>query len=179
MNPVSYTHLDVYKRQSFQSLWRDEVDSIRFATRALSQVVGMFAKPGENGPLFFALLRVWLAGAGSSEFALRFQAVLAGVLAVPLTYVLVRQLMKVVYPSYPTAIRGLTVRNVALVAAMLVAVNPYLTWYSQEGKMYSVLVVAVLATQLAFLGEMCIRDSVADDLSSTSASLARAHCSRS
>ncbi len=139
---------------SFQSLWRDEVDSIRFATRALSQVVGMFAKPGENGPLFFALLRVWLAGAGSSEFALRFQAVLAGVLAVPLTYVLVRQLMKVVYPSYPTAIRGLTVRNVALVAAMLVAVNPYLTWYSQEGKMYSVLVVAVLATQLAFLGAL-------------------------
>ena len=139
---------------SFQSLWRDEVDSIRFATRALSQVVGMFAKPGENGPLFFALLRVWLAGAGSSEFALRFQAVLAGVLAVPLTYVLVRQLMEVVYPSYPIAVRGLTVRNVALVAALLVAVNPYLTWYSQEGKMYSVLVVAVLATQLAFLAAL-------------------------
>lgn len=139
---------------TFQSLWRDEVDSIRFATRELSQVVGMFAKPGENGPLFFALLRAWLATAGSSEFALRFQAVLAGVLAVPLTYVLARRLMKVVYPSYPIAVGGLTVRNVALVAALLVAVNPYLTWYSQEGKMYSVLVVAVLATQLAFLAAL-------------------------
>ena len=139
---------------TFQSLWRDEVDFIRFATRALPQVVGMFAKPGENGPLFFALLRPWLAVAGSSEFALRFQAVLAGVLAVPLTYVLARQLMEVVYPSYPTAVRGLTVRNVALVAAVLVAINPYLTWYSQEGKMYSVLVVAVLATQLSFLAAL-------------------------
>jgi uncharacterized membrane protein len=139
---------------SSQSLWRDEVDSIRFATRALPQVVGMFTKPGENGPLFFALLRPWLALAGSSEFALRFQAVLGGVLAVPLTYVLARRLMEVVYPSYSAAVHGLTMRNLALVAALLVAVNPYLTWYSQEGKMYSVLVVAILATQLAFLAAL-------------------------
>ena len=118
----------------------------------------MFAKPGENGPLFFALLRVWLAGAGSSEFALRFQAVLAGVLAVPLTYVLVRQLMRVVYPTYPVAVHGLAMRNLALVAALLVAVNPYLTWYSQEGKMYSVLVVVILVTQLAFLAALSRAD---------------------
>ena len=114
----------------------------------------MFAKPGENGPLFFALLRPWLAAAGAGEFALRFPAVLAGVLAVPLTFALARRLMRVASPSDPIAVRGLTVRNVALVAAALVAVNPYLTWYSQEGKMYSVLVVAVLASQVAFLAAL-------------------------
>ena len=44
-------HLD------FQSLWRDEVDAIRFATRPLPELLSTFGKPGENGPLFFLLLR--------------------------------------------------------------------------------------------------------------------------
>ncbi len=144
-------------RLTYQSLWRDEVDAIRFATRDLAQVVGMFSKPGENGPLFFALLRPWLAAAGSGEFALRFQAVVAGVLAVPLAYVLARRLIAIAYSSKWIATRDLSIRNVPLVTAGLVAVNPYLTWYSQEGKMYAVVLVAVLATQLAFLA--ALRDS--------------------
>jgi 4-amino-4-deoxy-L-arabinose transferase-like glycosyltransferase len=139
---------------TFQSLWRDEVDSIRFATRALPEVLGMFSKPGENGPLFFALLRPWLAIAGVGEFSLRFQAVLAGVLAVPLTYLLARRLTRVVFRSDAAIVRGLSTRNVALVAAILVAVNPYLTWYSQEGKMYSLVLAVVLASQLAFLAAL-------------------------
>lgn len=137
-----------------QSLWRDEVDSVRFATRALPDVIGMFAKPGENGPLFFALLRPWLAIAGTGEFALRFQAVLAGVVAVPLTAALARRLIAVASEPAPAAERGFTTRNVALVAALLVTVNPYLTWYSQEGKMYALVVATVLASQVLFLGAL-------------------------
>jgi hypothetical protein len=79
-----------------QSLWRDEVDSIRFASRPLAELLATFSRPGENGPLFFALLNPWLAALGDSEFALRFQAVLPGVLAVPLTYALARRLLAVV-----------------------------------------------------------------------------------
>jgi mannosyltransferase len=136
---------------TFQSLWRDEVDSIRFASRAFSEVIGMFSKPGENGPLFFALLRPWLAAAGRSEFALRYQAVMAGVLAVPLTFIVARRLMAVVGSGGSPTLRGLRLGNVALIAAALVAANPYLTWYGQEGKMYAALVAAVLASQVAFL----------------------------
>ena len=69
-----------------QSLWRDEVDALRFSTQALSALLEMFRKPGENGPLFFLALRPWLAVGGSSEFALRFPSALAGTLAVPLLY---------------------------------------------------------------------------------------------
>jgi 4-amino-4-deoxy-L-arabinose transferase-like glycosyltransferase len=113
---------------TFQSLWRDEVDSLRFATRALSELLATFRKPGENGPLFFLELRPWLAAAGHSEFALRFPSALAGTLAVPIIFVLVRRLAG----KWPAAI-----------AALLAATAPYLVWYGQEAKMYAALTALV------------------------------------
>ncbi len=118
-------------RLDFQSLWRDEVDAIRFATQSLDGLVRTFVEPGQNGPLYYLLLRPWLDLAGQSEFALRFFSVFFGLLAVPLTYRLGRML-------FPTQ------RLPGLVAAMLVATSPYLIWYSQEGKMYALTVTLVL-----------------------------------
>jgi uncharacterized membrane protein len=137
-----------------QSLWRDEVDSIRFADRPLAELLATFSRPGENGPLFFALLNPWLAALGSSEFALRMQAVLPGVLTVPLTYVLARRLLAVASQGKLRYGSGVSLGNVPLLAALLVAVNPYLVWYSQEGKMYGWLVALALATLLAFLAAL-------------------------
>lgn len=119
-----------------QSLWRDEVDSLRFATRPLAESLAMFRRPGENGPLYFLLLRPWLMAAGQSEFALRFPSALMGVLAIPLLYVWGRRWF------------GATV---GLVAALLLAANPYHLWYSQEAKMYALLVVVIMLSLAAFV----------------------------
>ncbi len=108
-----------------QSLWRDEVDALRFATQPLPVLLEMFRRHGENGPLFFLTLRPWLQLAGRSEFALRFPATLAGTLAVPASYALLRRL---------TGRRG-----PAAVAALLSATAPYAVWYGQEAKMYALL----------------------------------------
>jgi uncharacterized membrane protein len=137
-----------------QSLWRDEVDSIRFASRPLAELLATFSRPGENGPLFFTLLNPWLAALGTSELALRLQAVLPGVLAVPLTYVLARRLLAVASLGELRYGSGLALDNVPLLTALLMAVNPYLVWYSQEGKMYGWLVALALATLLAFLAAL-------------------------
>jgi len=110
-----------------QSLWRDEVDALIFATRPLSELLGMFRQPGQNGPLFFLALRPWLAAVGQSEFALRFPSALAGALAVPIIYTLVRRLVQD--------------RKPAAIAALLMATAPYLIWYGQEAKMYAALTV--------------------------------------
>lgn len=134
----------------FQSLWRDESDALLFASRPWPELLRTFGRPGENGPLFFLALRPWLELAGRSEFALRFPSALAGVLTVPLTYALVRRLLRLTGAEHLAA-SGATLANVPLVAALLVAVNPYFLWYSQEGKMYAGLVVLVLAAHLAFL----------------------------
>ena len=123
--------LRIYRLQ-YQSLWRDEVDAIFFATGSWSKLLSMFTAAGENGPLYFVLLRPWLALVGSTEFAARFFSLVFGVLAVPLVYHLGRRLL----PA-----------TLSLLGALLIATSPYLIWYSQESKMYSLwLCLAVLST---------------------------------
>jgi hypothetical protein len=43
-----------------QSLWRDEVDALRFAQAPWREMLATFTRPGWNGPLYFVLLRGWV-----------------------------------------------------------------------------------------------------------------------
>lgn len=114
-----------------QSLWRDEVDALRFAIAPWTEVLSNFTRPGWNGPLYYLLLRGWIAFTGTTEYAMRFSSLIPGILAIPLIYVLGRRLF-----SSP----------VGLLSALLVTSSPYLVWYSQEVKMYSlVLALGLLA----------------------------------
>jgi len=114
-----------------QSLWRDEVDALRFATAPWTEMVRNFTRPGWNGPLYYLLLRGWVAAAGTTEYAMRFFSLFFGVLSIPLIYVLGRRLFD---------------SNTGLVAALLASLSPYLVWYSQEAKMYTlILALALLA----------------------------------
>ncbi len=114
-----------------QSLWRDEVDALRFARAPWSEMVNNFTRPGWNGPLYYLLLRGWIAVSGTSEYALRFFSLFFGVLLVPLMFILGARLFR---------------RAVGMLAAFLVTVSPYLVWYSQEAKMYTLVpALAILA----------------------------------
>lgn len=123
-------HLD------YQSLWRDEVDALRFALFPLPRLLGTFTQQGWNGPLYFLLLRLWIVGAGQTEFALRFPSLLGGVLIVPLTYALGRRLGS---------------RRLAIMGSLLAAASPYLVWYSQEAKMYALLTAGALISWYLYL----------------------------
>jgi mannosyltransferase len=105
-----------------QSLWRDEVDALRFASVPLDELIHNFARKGWNGPLYFLLLRGWVTVAGATPYVLRFPSVLLGVLCVPLSYALACRLVG---------------RAVATLTAAMVAGSAYLVWYSQEVKMYT------------------------------------------
>lgn len=129
-----------------QSLWRDEVDALLFATKPLAQFIEMFRQPGQNGPLFFLALRPWLDAAGHSEFALRFPSVLLGTLAIPVFYVLIARLAGT---------------HVGLVAALLMATAPYAVWYGQEAKMYAALTLLIPAALLAITHIARVRVSAA------------------
>jgi mannosyltransferase len=126
---------------SFQSLWRDEVDAILFATKPWGALVHTFVEPGQNGPLYFLVLRPWLEVAGQSELALRFFSAIPGVLTVPLIYRLGRRL----FPA-PTWMPFL--------AALLAATSPYLVWYSQEGKMYALVTMLILLSMDRYLAAL-------------------------
>ena len=105
-----------------QSLWRDEVDALRFAQAPWAEMLGNFTRPGWNGPLYYLMLRGWIALTGQTEYTMRFFSLIFGVLGVPLIYTLGRRLFD---------------RTVGLIAALLVTTSPYLTWYSQEVRMYT------------------------------------------
>lgn len=119
-----------------QSLWFDEIDVVIRAQHPLSQVLHTFIAVGENGPLYNILLALWIRVAGISEIAVRFPSAVAGVLAIPLIYLLGRRLAGA---------------RVGLVAAGLLAISPYHVWYSQEAKMYAMVVLLALASSYAFV----------------------------
>lgn len=109
-----------------QSLWRDESDSLVFATRNLGALLDSFVTPGENAPLYFLALRPWVALAGDSEFVLRLPSALAGA-ALPAV----------------GAVLGWRVAGprAGVLVALLLAVTPYLGWYGQEARVYTLYVL--------------------------------------
>ena len=129
-------HLD------FQSLWRDEVDAIRFSSDpfltfdSLQATFNILTQQGHNGPLYFIFLRGWRAVVGDSEFALRYFSVIPGVL----TVVLIDRLAQLL--KLPAAAGSL--------GALLVATSPYFIWYAQEVKMYTWLVCVILMAVYAY-----------------------------
>ncbi len=112
-----------------QSLWRDEVDALRFATAPWSEMLGNFTRPGWNGPLYYVLLRAWITATGTSEYAMRFLSLVFGILSIPLTFLVGHRLFD---------------PKVGAVSALLVSTSPYLTWYSQEVKMYTLVLTLSL-----------------------------------
>ncbi|MBS1678373.1 MAG: glycosyltransferase family 39 protein [Actinobacteria bacterium] len=73
-------------------------------------------------PVYYALAWVWTQLVGTGEFGLRSVSAVAGVLTVPVAYLIGVEL------------RG---RRAGLWAAALVAVNPMMLWYSQEARAYA------------------------------------------
>jgi 4-amino-4-deoxy-L-arabinose transferase-like glycosyltransferase len=130
-------------RIGHQSYWLDEVFTVSLVNEDL---VGMLkgVRETESTPhLYYTLAWLWEKVAGDGEGALRSLSALFGVATVPVAYLAGRELFR---PA------------VALTAAALVAVNPWLVWYSQEARAYSLLVLLSTAALLFFLRATGSRD---------------------
>lgn len=119
-----------------QSLWFDEIDVVVRAQRPFREVLKTFTTAGENGPFYNLLLALWIRVAGISEVAVRFPSAVAGTLSVPLLYLLGRRMAG---------------SSVALLAAGLLAISPYHVWYSQEAKMYALIVLLALLSSVTLV----------------------------
>jgi uncharacterized membrane protein len=118
-----------------QSLWYDEAFSLAVARSGWPTFWAALLSDGVHPPGYYLLLRGALALYGKGEIALRFLSVLAGSLGVPLIYQLGRVLGG---------------RRWGLVAALLLALNPFALWYAQEARMYSLLLCLSIAGGYAF-----------------------------
>ena len=113
-----------------RSFWLDEATSVRQASWSIPVIIDRMSG-NVHPPLFHLLLHWWIRNMGRSEVSVRSFVLLFGVLAIPLAYWVGTNMYE---------------RRVGLVAAAIVAFSPYLIWYSQEARMYSMLLFFAFAS---------------------------------
>lgn len=87
-------------------------------------------------PLYYLFLHYWMGLFSSSEFAVRFLSVAFGVAAIPVIYLLGCSLFD---------------KQVGLVSAFVLAFSPFNVQYSQEARMYSLMVFLALVSMYCFV----------------------------
>lgn len=103
-----------------QSLWNDEGTSVAVARTSIPAIISAAASD-IHPPLYYILLSAWIQVAGIPEFALRYLSVLAAVLLIAVTFRIAREFFD---------------QDVAVIAAVLSAFNPFQIYYAQETRMY-------------------------------------------
>ena len=117
-----------------QSLWEDEAASVDYARHPVWELATRSLDPG-NPPLYYLMLKGWMALWGTSDLALRSLSVLCGVLCIPALFALARRLS-----GRPA---------VALGAAFLLAIAPRHVFFSQEIRAYvPIALLAIVSTHV-------------------------------
>jgi mannosyltransferase len=110
-----------------QSLDHDEtVTAARVLHPSLVDTMRVVVDGERSPPLYYALAWLWSRPLGTGAVALRSLSAIFGIVTVLAAYLAGRELVG---------------RRAGLVAAALVASNPYLIWYSQEARSYATLVM--------------------------------------
>lgn len=123
-------------RLDVQSYWIDEAWTLYFAHLSLGDMWHLLRSTEPFPPLYHPSTIYWVKLLGDSEYALRFYSLVFGVLAVPFTYRLGKDLGD---------------SRLGLLAALLMAVAPYQIWHSQEARMYSMLTAASAMSMWGFV----------------------------
>lgn len=128
-----------------QSLWLDEAINIMAAKQfSLFGMVTQYAAADFHPPGWFVIIWFWGKIFGYSEVVMRLPSVFFGVLTVYVTYLIGRKLIS---------------RNLGLVAALFISINPLHIYYSQEARMYSLAALAV-AVNIFILTKIVKRERI-------------------
>lgn len=114
--------------------WIDEGLSVGIADRPLGDIPGVLRQDG-SPPLYYLLLSLWMGAAGKSETATHALSLLFALACIPAAFL---------------AARSLFGERAAWFAAVLFALNPFLTRYAQETRMYSLVVLLAIAACWSF-----------------------------
>jgi len=123
--------LRIYKLGS-QSFWYDEIYSANLSAKSLSEVALRF---GQTPTLYHILLNFWLY-LGRSDAMIRLLSAVFGVIALWVVYLVGKNLLDTKH---------------GLLGAFLLAISPFHIWYSQEARMYSLLILLSSASMLFFI----------------------------
>ncbi|PZR98987.1 MAG: hypothetical protein DLM69_07925, partial [Candidatus Chloroheliales bacterium] len=134
-----------YYHINAQSFWFDEADIVARSHADIGSLLLAFTSAGENGPLYTLLLHFWSRIFGESEAAVRALSALFGTLTIPLIYLFSSALLRAGGAAARWA------EGVGVLAAAVLTIAPFHIWYSQEAKMYALVVLATLGSMYAFV----------------------------
>jgi mannosyltransferase len=109
-------------RQLGAGFWIDEGISVGIAHEHWSSIPHLLRQDG-SPPAYYMLLALWIRLFGDTERATHALSLVFGLACIPLAYF---------------AARALFGRTAGLIAAVLAALDPFLTYYAQETRMYEV-----------------------------------------
>jgi len=118
-----------------QSFWLDELVTVSLLDRGFGEMLDAIPESEATPYLYYVLAWPWAQVFGLGEVGLRSLSALAGTAVIPVAY---------------GAGASLVSRRVGLVTAALVAVHPFLVWYSQEARAYSLLALLAAGSVLFF-----------------------------
>lgn len=118
-----------------QSLWWDEAFSASVSSMDLPELLQTRLGYRVHPPLYELVLHFWLA-LGHSEFVIRALSVFVGVLAVACMF------------PMAASVGGY---RVGLIGAFALAISPFHIWYSQEARMYSLILFLTLLGNYFFV----------------------------
>jgi mannosyltransferase len=114
--------------------WIDEGLTVGISSFPLGEIPGVLRQDG-SPPLYYFLLHLWIDAFGSSEAATHALSLVFALLAVPAA----------LWAGW--SVFG---RRAGWIAAALAAVNPFLTLYAQETRMYSLVILLSIVAAAAF-----------------------------
>jgi mannosyltransferase len=109
-----------------QSLWLDEAFTVDVVRRSFGGMFSAIANTEGTPPLYYCVAWLWSKLFGTGAWGVRSLSALLGTAAIPVAYAAGRELVS---------------ERAGLITALLVAVNPWLVWYSQEARSYALLVL--------------------------------------
>lgn len=124
------------------AFWIDEAISVGIASYGLTEIPGVLRQDG-SPPLFYLVLHLWSGAFGDTERATHVLSLIFSLLSIPVAFWAARSLFGV---------------RAGWMAAVLAALNPYLTYYAQETRMYSLVAVLGMVAATAFLHAFVARD---------------------
>ncbi len=120
---------------SSDSLWNDEIGSIKISKLELFQIAGRYDVE-TNPRIYYIILHYWINLFGDSEFSVRFPSAIFGLFAILMMY------------KVGTLIFD---REVGVLSSLILALSTFHITYSQEARMYSLMVLLTLLSIYFFI----------------------------
>jgi hypothetical protein len=140
---LALTAVSVFIRTRYLNgqFWMDEGIAVGISGHPLTAIPGILRADG-SPPLYYMLLHIWMSFLGDSEAWTHTFSLLAATLTIPISY---------------WAGKDIFDKRTGMIAAVMFAFSAFLTQYSQETRMYSLMALFGLLATIGFLKGFVMR----------------------